>query len=190
MPHLWRWSHKRHWSRHWRGFIMTPSQIISHLYCSLSADCREVKYWACINGVVTFGWMSEETALLDRQSDRPGEMDVGIEGKVTDNDRWGPTQSGGNGRSMTYTQPCPTLYHLCLHSTAQGLEEEEGWRSLSVPSPHRCLETSHLSKFVIGSEVILCLWWKMIAGTSDWCLHVCVCVCVSERRGSSQRCGI
>lgn len=70
--------------------------------------------------------MSEETALLDRQTDRPGEMDIGKERKVTDNDRWGPTQSGGNGRSMTYAQPCPTLYHLCLHSTAQGLEEEEG----------------------------------------------------------------
>lgn len=74
MPHLWRWTHKSHWSRHWQGFIMTPSQIISHLYCSLSADCiigREVKHWACKNGVVTFGWMSEETALLDRLTDRP-----------------------------------------------------------------------------------------------------------------------
>lgn len=170
---------------------MTPSQIISHLYCSLSADCiigKEMKHWGCKNSVVTFGWMSEETAFLDRQTDWLGELDVDSERKVTDNDRWLPTQSGGNGRSMTYTQPCPTLYHLCLHSTAQGLEEEEGWRSLSVPSPRRCLETSHLSKFVIGSEVILCLWLKMMGGTSDWC--VWVCVPVSGRRGSSQRCGI
>lgn len=68
--------------------------------------------------------MSGETGLTGQT--RMGEMDRGKEKEMTDNDRWRPTQSGGNGRSMTYTQPCPTLYHLCLHGTAQGIEEEEG----------------------------------------------------------------
>ena len=98
---------------------------------------------------------------------------------MTDSDRWGPTQSGGNERSMTYTQPCPTLYHLCLHSTAQGLEEEEGWRSLSGPSPRRCLES-----FV---KVCHWLWGYLVPLMEDdrkdirlvsECVRVCVCVCV------------
>lgn len=52
-------------------------------------------------------------------------MDGGKEREVTDSDRWRPSQFGGNGRNMTYTQPCPTVYHLYLLGTAQGLEEEE-----------------------------------------------------------------
>lgn len=66
--------------------------------------------------------MNKETRLIG-QTERVRRTEAKIE--VTDNDRWRPSQSGGNGRSMTYTQPCPTVYHLCLLGTAQGLEEEE-----------------------------------------------------------------
>lgn len=95
--------------------------------------------------------------------------------RLTDNDRWRPSQFGGNRRSMTYTQPCPTVYHLWLLGTAQGLEEEERWRSLSVPSPCRCLETSHLS-------VCHWLWGYLASLIEDDSRNIkLVCVCVSQR---------
>lgn len=68
--------------------------------------------------------MSKETRLIG-QTEWMRWTAAKREREVTDNDRWRLSQSGGNGRSMTYTQPCPTVYHLCLLGTAQGLEEEE-----------------------------------------------------------------
>lgn len=173
-PLLWRWTDNSPWSEPWLGVIMTPSQIISHLYSAISAHCfsgKGMKHWGWKNERVTFGWMSKETRLIGQTA---GEMDRGKDREVTDNDRWRPSQFGGNGRSMTYTQPCPTVYHLWLLGTAQGLEEEERWRSLSVPSPCRCLETSHLS-------VCHWLWGYLASLIEDDSRNIrLVCVCVSQ----------
>lgn len=161
---------------------MTPSQIISHLYSAISAHCfsgKGMKHQGWKNERVTFGWMSKETRLIGQT-----EWVRWTEGKT---ERWltmidgDPHNLEETERSMTYTQPCPTVYHLWLLGTAQGLEEEERWRSLSVPSPCRCLETSHLS---------VCHWlWgylaSLIEDDSRNIRLVCVCVYLSEGCSSS-----